>query len=584
MNQIEEIKEKLDIADVVSEYVQLKQSGRNKFGLCPFHKEKTPSFSVNSELGIFKCFGCQQSGDVISFIEKIEGVDFPQALEIAARKAGVELKKIDSAQYDQHVKEKKEAISVNTLAATFYNYILTNHKVGKIAQEYLKNRGLTQELIKHFNIGYAPTGYENLKKFLIKKSFKEGMLIQNGLLVSKSGKVFDKFRSRIMFPIYDEFGDIVGFSGRIIDNNSKAPKYLNSPQTVVFNKSNIVFGLYHAKEGIRKEGFVIITEGQMDVISSHKVGVKNIVAPMGTAITDLQLKKLKRYTDQFYFAFDNDSAGEAAAFRAFKLASELDLVCKGISIGEFHDVDDMIKSDPKLWEKAIKDASDMIVYLIKRVSSGIDINSIEGKVKSANLILPIIKSVQDEIRKDYYMNELALHLKIDKKILDREMRTIGTSKMKADITKDDLSKQKDATRNKQDYLLAILLQYSNKIKRIIKIIDPEIFDTQNQLLFDKITEFVEETDGKDKKTFIKSLDTDMQQDVEEKMLMQIPDLSDSVDLKFEIDKTVRIINSQRIKDTIAELKIELEIAEKAGDESQINELTNALDMLLKQLR
>lgn len=584
MNQIEEIKEKLDIADVVSEYVQLKQSGRNKFGLCPFHKEKTPSFSVNSELGIFKCFGCQQSGDVISFIEKIEGVDFPQALEIAARKAGVELKKIDSAQYDQHVKEKKEAISVNTLAATFYNYILTNHKVGKIAQEYLKNRGLTQELIKKFNIGYAPTGYENLKKFLIKKGFKEGMLIQNGLLVSKSGKVFDKFRSRIMFPIYDEFGDIVGFSGRIIDNNSKAPKYLNSPQTIIFNKSNIVFGLYHAKEGIRKEGFVIITEGQMDVISSHKVGVKNIVAPMGTAITDLQLKKLKRYTDQFYFAFDNDSAGEAAAFRAFKLASELDLVCKGISIGEFHDVDDMIKSDPKLWEKAIKDASDMILYLIKRVSSGIDINSIEGKVKSANLILPIIKSVQDEIRKDYYMNELALHLKIDKKILDREMRTIGTSKMKADITKADLSKKKDATRNKQDYLLAILLQYSNKIKRIIKIIDPEIFDTQNQLLFDKITEFVEETDGKDKKTFIKSLDTDMQQDVEEKMLMQIPDLSDSVDLKFEIDKTVKIINSQRIKDTIAELKIELEIAEKAGNESQINELTNALDMLLKQLR
>lgn len=584
MNQIDEIKEKLDIADVVSEYVQLKQSGRNKFGLCPFHKEKTPSFSVNSELGIFKCFGCQQSGDVISFIEKIEGVDFPQALDIAAKKAGVELKKINSQQYDKHAKDKKDAVSINTLAATFYNYILTSHKAGKVAKEYVKSRGLTQELIRQFNIGYAPAGYENVKKFLIKKGYKEGLLVQNGLLVSKSGKVFDKFRSRIMFPIYDELGDIVGFSGRIINNNSKAPKYLNSPQTVVFNKSNLVFGLYQAKEGIRKEGFVIITEGQMDVISSHKVGVTNIVAPMGTAITDLQLKKLKRYTDQFYFAFDNDSAGEAAAFRAFKLASELNLICKGILTNDAHDVDDLIKSDPKFWKEAIKNASDMIVYLIKRVSTEVDINSIEGKVKSANLILPIIKSVQDEIRKDYYLNELALHLKIDKDILLRELKATPTSKTNSGITKDDIQIKSDYSRSKQDYLLAILLQYSSKIKRFIKVIDPEIFNDHDKLLFAKIIEFVEETDGKDKKEFIQSLDESMRQDAEEKMLMQMPALSDSVDLKFEIDKTVKIINSQRIKTTIAELKVELEIAEKSGNETQINELTNALDQLLKQLK
>ncbi|MCA9381866.1 DNA primase, partial [Candidatus Dojkabacteria bacterium] len=500
MNQIEEIKEKLDIADVVSEYVQLKSSGRNKFGLCPFHKEKTPSFSVNSELGIFKCFGCQESGDVIAFIEKVESVDFPKALEIAAKKAGVELIKTNSAEYDKNAKEKKLVVRLNTLSATFFNYILVSHEAGKKAKEYANKRGLTKEIIEKFNIGYAPSGYENLKKFLLKKGFHESELIRYGLLVSKGNRVFDKFRSRIMFSIYDEYGDIVGFSGRIIDNNSKAPKYLNSPQTPVYNKSNLVFGLYQAKESIRKEGFVIITEGQMDVISSYKVGVKNTVAPLGTAITDLQLKKLKRYAETFLFAFDNDSAGEAAAFRAFKIASELGVVSKGITIPDVHDVDELIQTDSKKWQKAIDDAQDMIIYLIKRVSKDVDLTTIDGKVKSANLILPVIASVSDSIRKDYYLEELSLYLQIDKSILRKEMIASKSSNQHGEFIKTQSRNVKKDERRKEDYLLAILIQYANKVGRMIKLIEPSLFSEKDDLtLFTKIVEFIEETGGKETK-------------------------------------------------------------------------------------
>jgi DNA primase len=363
--QIEEIKSKLDIVSVISQYVpSLKRAGRNYFGLCPFHKEKTASFSVNPELGLFKCFGCQEAGDVIKFIERIEGLEFPKALELAAKKAGVILKTTSNPRDIEADKMKKELLRANSLTCEFFNYLLLKHESGEPCRDYAQRRKLPKNILEKFKIGYAPSGYENLKHFLIKKGFKENDLVDWGLLVSKNGRVYDKFRKRFMFPIISHQGDVIGFSGRLIDPEDKGPKYLNSPETLVYKKSNTLFGLFQAKESIRKEGFAILVEGNVDILSSHKAGISNIVAPLGTALTNEQVKLLKRYCDTVYFALDTDSAGQKALIKDLGMVDDAGISAFILDIGKYKDVDELITSGGN-WEDTVKTPKDAVIYFIE---------------------------------------------------------------------------------------------------------------------------------------------------------------------------------------------------------------------------
>jgi DNA primase len=422
--QIEEIKSKLDIVSVVSQYVPtLKRSGRNHFGLCPFHKEKTPSFSVNSELGLFKCFGCQEAGDVIKFIEKIEGLDFPKALEEAAKRAGVVLKKTSSPRDIEAEKQKKDLLSANSLACEFYNYLLLKHPSGEICREYAQKRKLPKDILEKFKIGYAPAGYENLKNFLIKKGFNQNDLVNWGLLVNKNGKIYDKFRKRFMFPIISHQGDIIGFSGRLIDPEDKGPKYLNSPETPVYKKSNTLFGLYQSKEAIRKEGFAVLVEGNVDILSSHKAGIKNIVAPLGTALTSEQVSLLKRYCDTVYFALDTDDAGQKALIKDLGMVDFAGMNSSILDIGQYNDVDALITNGGN-WEETVKNPKDVVIYFIETLQKKYDLTKPLEKNKFIKQILEIITRINNPVLINDYLNKMVGIVRIDLAVLASELKKI----------------------------------------------------------------------------------------------------------------------------------------------------------------
>ncbi|HEB02137.1 MAG TPA: DNA primase, partial [Nitrospirae bacterium] len=306
----EEVKSRLDIVEHISDYVQLKRSGANYKGLCPFHNEKTPSFMVHPAKQIFHCFGCNAGGDVFTFTMKHEGLSFPEALALLARRAGVELK--PQSGYKKGERERLKAAVVE--AMSFFQAEL---KRSKVAGEYINKRGLTPETVKEFSIGYVPQGWHNLLNHLKKKGFKEDVIIKAGLAVKGDRGPYDVFRARLIFPILDMHGEPVAFGGRVIDDGQ--PKYLNSPESTLFKKSDTLYALSHSREAMRKEGFAAVSEGYLDAIMCHQHGIVNVVAPLGTALTAGHLKKLLRHTEDIVLVFDGDSAGVAAARRSLNL-------------------------------------------------------------------------------------------------------------------------------------------------------------------------------------------------------------------------------------------------------------------------
>jgi DNA primase len=433
-SQVDEIKEKLNIVDIVQEYVpSLKRSGRNFFGLCPFHQEKSPSFSVNPELNIFKCFGCGEGGDVLTFLQKIEGVDFPKAMELAAKRAGVTLKKFDSPQARKFREKKQRALDAHILASEYYHFLLTEHKTGRVGLSYAtKARKIEMDQIKKFKLGYAPKNFNNLRNFLTKKGFKDSDLVEFGLLARKGANIYDKFRGRLMHPIFSMQGDVVGFSGRIIDKEDKGPKYLNSPETVIYKKKNLVYGGYQAKDAMRKTGFVVLVEGNIDIVSSHRAGVENIVCPLGTALTDDQLKLLKRYVEEIYFAFDTDLAGKKALLRSLEMVERQGFTAKAIDLGDFGDSDDLICSEDgvKLWKKRVKSAVEIPEFIIEKFKDDYNLSNASQKQKYIKSCLPFIAKLRDEIRVSDFLNSLSITTGVDVEQLRKYLQRYRNSHRK----------------------------------------------------------------------------------------------------------------------------------------------------------
>ena len=566
-NQIDDIKARLDIVTVVQEYVpNLKRSGRNFFGLCPFHQEKTPSFSVNSELGLFKCFGCSKGGDVIQFLEEIEGLDFPKALELAAKKAGVELKREYNYENKKLHEEKQKILFTNNLAAEYYYYVLMEHDTGAPGREYLKKRKLTTEVVKKFKLGYAPINYDNLKKYLNKKGFKEQELVKWGLLVDKNGKIYDKFRNRLLFPILNHQGDVVGFSGRIVEEKELGPKYLNSPETPVYSKSKLLYGLYQGKETIRKKNFAILVEGNIDVLSSHVDGVANIVAPLGTAITIDQLQLLHRYCDKVYLAFDNDEAGHKALIRAIELAQQVNLKVSALNLGKFKDVDDLINSGAD-WKKVIASNKEVIPHLMHVLKNRFDMAKASEKTEYVKQMLLYIAKITDNIMILEYVKTLGEFVSIEENILLTELKKV--LKKGAMATSELVFQGTERAASEEKYLLALfasntsLANVAGLLKPTLEIIYEGDYALVLKALFDK--SLLEEFTENERELY------------EEVNLMAADIFEDFPGFDKEYQSVVKRLKTKRIKKEINQLKFQ---ARKNPDDQSVQKRLNTLSKAL----
>ena len=394
-NQIEEIKNRLNIVDVVDKYVSLKKTGANYSGLCPFHKEKTGSFFVNEDLQRYKCFGCGKSGDIFNFVQEIEHLDFKETLEKLANQAGV---KLDHVEKNTKYKDLED---INYIATKYYYKEL---KKDARATKYVKERGLNQESIKNFGIGYAPK-YPNLLQELNKtKKYTKKQLIDSGLFTLKENVLKEKFRDRIMFPIRSKRGKVIGFTARILPDNEYGPKYMNTPETPIFHKKENLFAQYEAKQEIRKQDLAIVCEGSMDVISAHQHGVKNIVAPLGTSLTTEQLQSISQLTKNVLFFFDSDSAGQNALIRAFKIASQLGVNPYAANSLPYKDIDELLQKEPEKFHKIIKNKKEAFSYILSHELENKNLDKLEDADTILNNIVALVRYVKDVNTRRLYIN------------------------------------------------------------------------------------------------------------------------------------------------------------------------------------
>ncbi len=412
---VEEIKERLNIVDVVGEYVTLKKAGANHKGLCPFHTEKSPSFTVSEPKQFFHCFGCSKGGDIFTFIQEAEGVEFAEALRMLARKAGVELKRTDPRDNN----DRTRLLDCLQLAASFFAAALRESKEGERARTYLKERGVTNETIAAFHIGYSGESWDALLEFLKKKGYKEAEITKAGLAVTseKTGSLYDRFRGRLMFPISNAHGNVVGFGGRTLSTGQKEAKYINSPQTPVYNKSAVLYGLNAAKQFIKKMDATVIVEGYMDVVTAHQAKFRNVVSSSGTALTEGQIRLLKRYSNNVILAFDADAAGLSAAWRGMQLAIQQGLNIKVMQLPAGTDPDDLIRQDAAKFRELAASAKPFMEYAFATVLAPLNLEEVHDKKKAAAELLPMIALFPSKIEQTHYLQHLATLLKVDEQIL-----------------------------------------------------------------------------------------------------------------------------------------------------------------------
>ncbi len=447
MSDIQAIKDRLDIVDVIGEYVSLKPAGTNMKGLCPFHNEKSPSFMVNRERQTFKCFGCSKGGDVFTFIQEIEGMEFVETLKLLASKAGVTLTQHSTSDVDSNQKNRLKAI--NQEAARFYHKFLTELPAAQEARAYLEQRAITSQTIETWQIGYIPDQWDLLTKYLIKKGYSIDDLIVAGITIKKeqgttSGKgYYDRFRGRIMFPLCDIHGTVVGFTGRVLkETEYSGGKYVNTPQTPVYDKSRVVFGLDKARQSIRKQAYVVMVEGQMDVIACHQAGMINVVATSGTALTEHQVTLLARYTKEMRIAFDADDAGQAAAKRGIDIALQAGMHVRIITIKEGcgKDPDECIKQNKDIWWQCVDAARDVMTWYLEKAQKGKDKTNPHDKQKIADEVLPEIARIPYAVEKDHWLQELSRCIQVDVPILREDLARI-VAKQSQDTAKTYIAHQ-----------------------------------------------------------------------------------------------------------------------------------------------
>jgi len=419
---LQEIKDRLNIAEVIGGYIQLKKAGTGFKAICPFHSEKTPSLQISPQKQIWHCFGCGEGGDVFGFVMKYENLTFRDALKILADKAGVKLPEYRPR--DPQAEDEKELLlRINDFAARLYHKILMGDSRGAEAKAYLLGRGLTEGTIKTWQIGFAPDDFHLLERNLSAKKVNTEQMLKAGVSSkNERGQVYDRFRGRITFPIYNYMGETVGFSARILKDDGRSAKYVNSPETSVYNKSRILFGLNFAKNEIRKKDEAVIVEGQMDCISAHQAGFNNVVASSGTALTEDQLSLLSRLTKNLKLCFDADSAGLAASRRAGELALRRGFRLKVVTLKAVKDPDELIKKSPGLWEKAVREAEWFVDFYMDLAKAQAPKDSVSQLHFLSEQVIPLLGFIQDPLEQDHYLKKLVQQYGVSERVIREQLK------------------------------------------------------------------------------------------------------------------------------------------------------------------
>jgi DNA primase len=487
MSVITEVKQRLDIVELVSEYVTLQKAGRNFKGLCPFHSEKHASFFVFPEQQSWHCFGaCGTGGDIFSFVMKREGIDFGQALRLLAQRGGITLSPLEAPGKVED--EKKERLfQINEAATEYYHYLLSSTEAGEAARSYLARRKVVPETIKEFRLGFSPDAWETIKNYLLGKSYIEKELVEAGLIIEKEeGGSYDRFRNRLMFPICDIQGRVTGFGARALDDS--LPKYINSPQTSNFDKSSSLYGVDKAKSAIRKKNLAIIVEGYTDVLSTHQHGWQNVVGSMGTSLTEKQVGGIKGLTNNITLALDADIAGEEATLRGRAILAYSNAEANVILLPPGKDPDEVVREDPALWEKLVEQAMPILDFAFQSVVSKVDINKAKDKSLAVQKLLPTIYDIKDPVQQSHYLRKLARELKIEESAIKAALRESQAGRKRPQLSKPTeqsrLARQFGSSRIEED-CLALLLQYP-ELRPLARELSPEHFEsTENREVFVK---------------------------------------------------------------------------------------------------
>lgn len=479
MDAVEDIKSRLSIEDVISRYVELKRAGRNFRGLSPFNNEKTPSFMVSPEKQIWHDFSSGKGGNMFSFVMEVEGIDFKAALELLARQAGIDLSQYQAQHAGQRSQHKERLYQALDLAAKFYQIHFSKNRQ---ALEYiLKKRGFSKDIALAFRIGYAPDTGNSLTKFMLSKGFTLQELKTAGLTTQRYREPGDMFRGRIMIPLMDPFGKVIGFTARLLSDDPKAPKYINTPQSPLYDKSRHVFGLHLAKEAIRKKGYAVVVEGNLDVITSHQAGIKEVVATAGTAMTDAHFKVIGRLTSDIRIAFDQDNAGLQAAERTIPLAGKADVSLSILTVTEGKDPDELIRKGADKWQQVIDSPQYALDWLIERYQGLLDINSAQGKREFSDILVKVIRELPDSVEQDHYITRIAELISVSPDALRTKLVRGSKNERRLSAARravrfDQVDKEKAELLKTQNHLLAIMLMQPGLrmyLKRLTEDMLPE---------------------------------------------------------------------------------------------------------------
>jgi len=617
---IEEIKSKLDIVELIGSYIKLQKTGINYRALCPFHSEKKPSFFVSPSRQIFKCFGCGKFGDVFKFVMEIEGLEFGDALRVLAKRTGVELRKQDP----KLKTERKRLYDIMELACRFFERQLKESKTGLEVKKYLLERGINEESIKKWRLGYAPNTWQSLSDFLVSKGYEREEVVRAGLAIKKeqdfsanqresASTSYDRFRGRIIFPVFDLNSQVIGFGGRIFSINQRsypcppealpsgdgrrAPesasteaKYINTPNTLLYNKSWVLYGLNFAKVEVRRKDACILVEGYTDVILSHQAGFQNTVATSGTALTPFQLKILKRYSQNLITAFDMDIAGDLATRRGIDLAQKEDFQIKVITMSSGTDPADIISKDPKKWEKLIDSAKSILDFYFESTFPKFDKNSAEGKKGISDILLTVIARIPNKISQSHWLQKLSRKLKVSEESVLEELRKV-------------LNKRGvDELRSSSRFANARVKEYGEpSIPEEAEVLKEE--KTRREMLEEKIlsliiTKLPAKLESLEKNyfslfspkskeilIFLKKEKSKLPPDLKEflDVLALRSEIEENLDPEREFRLCLKELESLVTKDKLQRISKEIREAEESKDEKRVKELMKEFNELVKKL-
>lgn len=587
MDQVAQIREKIDIVALISEFVPLKKAGRNFKANCPFHSEKTPSFMVSPDRQTWHCFGsCNKGGDVYSFVMEYERLEFPEALRMLAKRAGIELV---TQQVSSGLSSKKERMyQINTFTKEYYHYVLTKHKAGERALLYLKERGVSEKVIETFQIGFAPTGNSLSKYLMNKKQFTKEELVEAGVAFQAGRDTVDFFRDRLMFPLIDHRDNVVGFAGRILDKNANVAKYVNTRDTLVYHKGEHLFGINVTKEAMRRENHVILVEGEFDVISCFQHGIGNVLAVKGTALTEQQVNLIGRFAEKLTFCFDGDKAGQEAIKRSLVIVEKKGLTPTVIKIPGGKDPDEALQKEPGLFKKAVKEDIGVYDYLLDQTVAQADSNTAEGKKEVSDTLLPFLAEIKNEIIKEHYLRKLSTELGTSYESIIRELDRLKTKEVQKTVVQVLPKIKRPQEEIKEEYLLSMILQGKHPKELLEKAIailsDMLSHDRAPQKVMYFLFKYVESADVFDGKKFGDSLPQELIATYDRSLLYPLPELSDTQEL-LEVEKLAiqlrELYVRQKIKQKSAEKK-EKELAGNDEEAMQLAQEISNLSILLKR--